>query len=48
VSCENGFLGAKKVKDSLDKVRNFFSQNRPKWVSKDPYFYADFKNVNIP
>jgi hypothetical protein len=24
------------------------SQNRPIQVSKDPYFYADFKNVNLP
>jgi hypothetical protein len=30
------------------KVRNFFSQNRPIWVSKDPYFYANFKKLNLP
>jgi hypothetical protein len=29
VSCENGFFGAKKVKDSLYEVINFFSQKRP-------------------
>jgi hypothetical protein len=26
----------------------FLSQNRPIWVSKDPYFYADFKKLNLP
>jgi hypothetical protein len=46
--CENGFFGAKKVKNSPYKVRNIFSQNRPIWVSKDSYFYADFKKVNLP
>jgi hypothetical protein len=31
------------------KVRQFFlSQNRSIWVSKDPYIYADFQNVNLP
>jgi hypothetical protein len=26
----------------------FFFQNRPIKVSKDSYFYADFKNLNLP
>jgi hypothetical protein len=48
VSCKNGFFGSQNFKGSLYKVRNFFSQNRPIWVSKDPYFYADFKKLNSP
>jgi hypothetical protein len=48
ISCENGIFVSKIVRSSLYKVRNFFSWNRSIWVSKDPHFYADFKNVNTP
>jgi hypothetical protein len=48
ISCENGIFGSKKVGSSLYKGRHFFYWNRSIWVSKEPYFHADFKNVNIP
>jgi hypothetical protein len=48
ISSENGIFGFKKVRSSLYEVRHFFSWNRSIWVSKEPYFHADFKNVNIP
>jgi hypothetical protein len=40
------FLVLKRLKIHY-KRSEFFSQNRPLKVSKDPYFYTDLKNVNL-
>jgi hypothetical protein len=56
-SCENGVFWSWKIKEYIHtyiyiqymyKGRQHFSWNRSISVSKDPYFYADFKNVDLP
>jgi hypothetical protein len=44
----NGLLCPQQVKNSLNREENFFSQKGSCRVSKNPSFYVDFKNVNLP
>jgi hypothetical protein len=48
VHCGNGISGHQGAKIPLNRGQIFFHSNRPIWVSKNPKFYADFKNAHIP
>jgi hypothetical protein len=37
------FFVLQKEKNLLNRVKNLFSSNGSIWVSKNPYFYIDFK-----
>jgi hypothetical protein len=47
VHCGNGIYVHQSAKNPLNRGQNFFPSNRPIWVSKNPKFYADFKNAHI-
>jgi hypothetical protein len=48
ISCENGVFGPKKEGVRYIRSDIFSSWNKSIWVSKDPSFYADFKNIKLP